>query len=166
MRSLHIAMKSSPRSALLEKAHTQQRRPNATKNKKINLLKKKEEWSIRAPWRILPLTRWLKIQEKRVREEWAQKYHARAVLWRLKREGPKRKDKCDGVREGLVGLAAGNHWWSPRESCCHRGRLELVIVKDEVEAEVSAGEIWRQLPLPSWLLLLSRFRRLFSLLPQ
>ena len=34
-------MKSSPRPLQLEKAHAQQRRPNAAKNKKINLYKKK-----------------------------------------------------------------------------------------------------------------------------
>ena len=41
MRSLHSAMKSSPRSPELEKARMQQRRPNAAKNK-INFFLKKE----------------------------------------------------------------------------------------------------------------------------
>ena len=35
-------MKSSPRSPQLEKAHMQQQRPNAAKNKLINEFKKKE----------------------------------------------------------------------------------------------------------------------------
>ena len=35
MRSPRTAMKSSPHSPQTEKAHTQQRRPNAAKNKKI-----------------------------------------------------------------------------------------------------------------------------------
>ena len=34
MRSLRTAMKSSPRSPQLEKAHAQQQRPNAAKKKK------------------------------------------------------------------------------------------------------------------------------------
>ena len=34
MRNPHTAMKSSPRSPQLEKAHVQQRRPNAAKEKK------------------------------------------------------------------------------------------------------------------------------------
>ena len=34
MRSLHTAMKSSPLSLQLEKAHAQQRRPNAFKKKR------------------------------------------------------------------------------------------------------------------------------------
>ena len=34
MRSPHAAMKSSPRSLQLEKAHAQQQRPNAAKKKK------------------------------------------------------------------------------------------------------------------------------------
>ena len=36
MRRLHTTMKSSPRSLQLEKAHEQQQRPNAAKNKLIN----------------------------------------------------------------------------------------------------------------------------------
>ena len=39
MRSPRTAMKSSPRSTQLEKAHAQQWRPNAAKNKQINLKK-------------------------------------------------------------------------------------------------------------------------------
>ena len=43
MRSLHIAMKSSPRSPQLEKACAQQQRPNTAKNKlKKFLIKKKK----------------------------------------------------------------------------------------------------------------------------
>ena len=48
MRRPHIAMKSSPRSRQLEKAHTQQQRPKASKKKKLNkknLLKKTKEYS-------------------------------------------------------------------------------------------------------------------------
>ena len=41
MRSLRTATKSSPHLVQLEKAHVQQRRPNAAKNKLINSLKKK-----------------------------------------------------------------------------------------------------------------------------
>ena len=41
MRSPHIAMKSSPLSSQLEKARTQQRRPNTAKNKGIKKKKKK-----------------------------------------------------------------------------------------------------------------------------
>ena len=40
MRSLHTAAKSSPHSPQLEKAHTQQRRPNAAKNKNKNKINK------------------------------------------------------------------------------------------------------------------------------
>ena len=40
MRSLRTAMKSSPRSPQLEKAHAQQQRPNAAKDKLINYKKK------------------------------------------------------------------------------------------------------------------------------
>ena len=43
MRSPRTVTKSSPCSPQLEKARMQQRRPNAAKNKKINLFKKKKE---------------------------------------------------------------------------------------------------------------------------
>ena len=42
-RSLHTTTKSSPRSPQLNEGHTQQRRPNAAKNKYINKFKKKNK---------------------------------------------------------------------------------------------------------------------------
>ena len=54
-----MAMKSSPRSPQLEKAHAQQRRPTAAKNKKINF-SKKEKIHRASPFPILShLKSWL-----------------------------------------------------------------------------------------------------------
>ena len=46
MRSPRTTAKSSPRSPQLEKAHAQQQRPNAAKNKLINYFKNKTKQSI------------------------------------------------------------------------------------------------------------------------
>ena len=48
MRSMHTAMRSSPRLPQLEKARTQQQRPNAAKNKNIN--KKQKQTSKKATY--------------------------------------------------------------------------------------------------------------------
>lgn len=61
-----------------------------------------KDWPTIGPWRKLRLMRWLrekkkKKQEKRVGKIRVQKYHKTVVSQRLKREGPKRRDKRDEV---------------------------------------------------------------------
>ena len=85
MRSPHTATKSSPRSPQLEKAHAQQRRPNAA----INKLKKKDEvyiqWNITQPKKnkIMPFAAtWMDLEIiilSEVSQKGKDKYHMTAL---------------------------------------------------------------------------------------
>ena len=74
MRSLRTAAKSSPRSSQLKKACVQQRRPNAAKNKLINLKKKRETTVNRKKIHVHLIT-FVKLK--------CDKYHS-SMLWDFK----------------------------------------------------------------------------------
>lgn len=56
-----------------------------------------EDWPITGERRIQTLTGGHRRISKRQQEKWARNYHKRVMSWRLKREGPRRRDEYSEV---------------------------------------------------------------------
>ena len=80
MRSLHSATKSSPRLLQLEKARTQQRRPNAAKNKKWTGENKKKKNQGR---QIL----WRHVSDNLLFKKKQLEFRGKMEIWKTESEG-------------------------------------------------------------------------------